>query len=216
MSFLLEDGNVVFSTAIVLMLFIAIMEGVLMLIGFGVSQVFDSLLPDMELNTDMPDGYQANGLSRLLGWIRFGQVPALVILILFLTIFGLLGIGLQLMANTLIGATLPPWLASIPAILLTLPLVRISTGLLQNIALKDETEAISSSTFVGNVAIITLGIAKKDCPAEARFTDKFGTTHYTMVEPDGDQTYSQGDKVLLVEQVGSIFKVIKSQNQHLT
>ncbi len=215
MSFFLEDGNVVFSTAIVLMLFIAIMEGVLMLVGFGISQVFDSLLPDMELNADIPDGYQANGLSRLLGWIRFGQVPALVILILFLTTFGFLGISLQLMADTLIGTTLPPWLAVIPAVLLTLPLVRLFTGLLQNIALKDETEAISSSTFVGNIAIITLGIAEQGSPAEARFTDKFGTTHYTMVEPDDNQVYSQGEKVLLVEQVGSIFKVIKSQNQHL-
>ncbi len=215
MSFFLEDGNVVFSTAIVLMLFIAIMEGVLMLVGFGISQVFDSLLPDMELNADIPDGYQANGLSRLLGWIRFGQVPALVILILFLTTFGFLGISLQLMANSLIGATLPPWLAVIPAVLLALPLVRFFTGLLQNIALKDETEAISSSTFVGNIATITLGVAEQGSPAEARFTDKFGTTHYTMVEPDNNQVYSQGDTVLLVEQVGSIFKVIKSQNQHL-
>lgn len=215
MLFLLDDGNVLFSAALALMLLIAVMEGALTLIGFGLSQMLDNLLPDLDLDADLPEGSHPNGLSRLLGWMRFGQVPALVILIVFLTTFGLLGIGVQMALQSLVGATLPTWLAAIPVLFVTLPCVRATTGLMQHIAIKDETEAISSNTFVGQVATITLGEAKQGSPAEARFTDKFGTTHYTMVEPDTDEVFSQGDQVLLVEKIGSTFKAIANANEHL-
>lgn len=215
MLFLLEDGNVLFSAALALMLIIAIMEGALTLIGFGFSQMLDNLIPDLDIDADLPDGAHPSGLNRLLGWMRFGQVPALVILITFLTLFGVLGISLQLFISSIIATTLPAWIAAVPTLLVTLPCVRFITGLLQHVAIKDETEAISANSFVGNVATITLGEAKQGSPAEARFTDKFGTTHYTMVEPDNNETFSQGEKVLLVEKSGSIFKVISTEKTQL-
>lgn len=215
MVFLLEDGNLIFTSAIVLMLMIALMEGLLTIIGFGLSQILDGLLPDIDVEAGISDVGHSNGLSRLLGWIRVGEVPALVILVLFLTIFGITGITLQMSIDALTGLLLPVWLATIPVLIVTMPCLRFFAGLLGRVALKDETEAISTSSFIGNIATITLGVASKGSPAEARFTDKFGTTHYTMVEPDNDNVHQQGDQVLLVEQVGSIFKVIESNNQHL-
>jgi hypothetical protein len=65
------------------------------------------------------------------------------------------------------------------------------------------------------VATITLGEARQGSPAEARFRDQFGTTHYLMVEPDDGETYQAGDNVLLVQQRGAVYQCIRSDNKHL-
>ena len=63
--------------------------------------------------------------------------------------------------------------------------------------------------------MITIGQAAAGSPAEARFSDEFGTTHYVMVEPDGEETFSQGDQVLLVAERGATFHVIRPTSKHL-
>ena len=40
----------------------------------------------------MPDLSNTTGMTRFLGWLRIGQVPVLITLIIFLTIFGLAGL----------------------------------------------------------------------------------------------------------------------------
>ena len=91
MEFLLADNNFPFSVALMLMLIIALTEGVLTVIGAGMSEAIDSLLPDVEFDID---GNISSGgvLTSFLGWIRFGQVPALVLLVIFLATFGLAGL----------------------------------------------------------------------------------------------------------------------------
>ena len=216
MAFFLEDGNVIFSSALALMLMIAVLEGVLTVIGFGMSHVLDGILPDLDINPDIPDGAQLGGLSKFLAWLRIGQVPAIVLLVTFLTCFGVVGISIQLTANSIIGTTLPSILAVIAAFIISLPFIRGVNGVLQKIAIKDETAAMSTSSFVGQVATITLGEATQGSPAEARFTDRFGTTHYVMVQPDSAEVLKQGESVLLVEQNGATFTAILNTNNQLS
>lgn len=215
MDFLFSDNNLPFSIALTLMLIIALMEGTLTLLGIGMSQALDSLMPDVNLDVDADFAPNGGALSNLLGWIRFGQVPVLVMFVVFLTAFGLIGLVLQTLLDGLIGFTLPALLAAPIAFFAALPVVRVSTGVLSKVVFKDETESISSSSFVGRIAVITLGEAKKNSPAEARFKDRFGTTHYLMVEPMEDVVFKKGEKVLLVEAAGSIFKVIEPKNPNL-
>lgn len=213
MEFLFSDGNYPFAVALVLMLIIAVLEGVLVVIGLGLSQLIDGLLPDVDLSAD---GEVPNmGLSRFLAWLRIGQVPVLIILVLLLMFFGLSGVLLQSLLMSAFGFMLPAIVAVIPALAVALPLTRLLTGLLGKVLLKDETEAVSSASFIGQVATITLGEARQGSPAEARFRDQFGTTHYLMVEPDGDETYRAGDSVLLVQQKGAVYLCIRPDNQHL-
>lgn len=215
MDFLLIDNNIPFSIALTLMLIIGLMEGVLTVLGIGISQAFDSVLPDIELDANV-GFYQGGGaLSNFLGWIRFGQVPALVIFIVFLCSFSLIGLTLQSMLDEIFSFTLPAIIASPIAFFCALPVVRGSNGLLSKIIFKDETESISSSSFVGRIAMITLGESRQGSPAEARFKDQHGTTHYLMVEPMEDAVFKRGDEVLLVESVGAIFKVIEPKNSNL-
>lgn len=213
MTFLFSDGNYPFALALTLMLIIAVLEGVLTVIGAGLSQILDNLLPDVDLDVDadMPNG----GLSRFLAWLRVGQVPVLILLIIFLTVFGISGIVLQSLLLNSIGFMLPSLLAAIPAAALALPGTRACAGLLGKWVMKDETEAISSTDFIGQVVTITLGEARSGSPAEARFRDRFGTTHYLMVEPDNDEVFHQGEQMLLVTQSGATYRGIRPQNNNL-
>ena len=215
MGFFLQDGNQLFTGALVLMLMIAVLEGVMLMIGVGISDMLDNLLPDMDVDLDGPDTEVGGVLTKLLGWLRFGEVPALILLVAFLVSFGVTGLLIQMFSESILGLLLPGWLLSIPVLFLALPQVRFVGNLLRRFAVGDETEAVGRKTFIGRVAVITIGEASSGSPAEARFSDEFGTTHYVMVEPDTGEKFSQGEQVLLVEERGASFRVIRPTNEHL-
>lgn len=217
--FVLEAGNRPFAIALGLMFGIALLEGTMTLLGAGLSGAIDSLLPETDADVDLdmdvgPDVGDVDGagadfgdstigqaevgspgaLSRLLGWLCVGKVPVLILLVAFLTVFGLSGLVLQSIVQGLTGLLLQASLASIPAVIVAVPSVRvIGTGLAKLIP-KDETTAVSTDSFVGRVATITLGTARKGEPAQAKLTDRHGQTHYVMVEPDSEATvFEAGD-----------------------
>ncbi len=238
--FALEAGNRPFAIALGLMLGIALLEGTMTLLGAGLSNAIDALLPEMDGDADIdigPDGSDINGsgadfgdsaidhggvgstsaLSRLLGWLCIGKVPALVLLVAFLTMFGLTGFIVQSMFQGIAGTLLPASLASIPAVIVAVPSMGlIGTGLAKLIP-KDETSAVTADTFVGRIATITIGTARKGEPAEAKLVDGHGQTHYVMVEPDVDgEVLDSGSSVLLVDQVGPRFAAVLNTNTALT
>ena len=212
-----------FTVALAVMFGIALLEGVTTLFGAALSSLLDSLLPqapgiEVGLETEF-DGVQlqsSSALSRLLGWLRFGQVPVLMLLVIFLTAFGLIGLSIQAFTHNTLGFLWPGSLASIPALLLALPAVRLLGGVLARILPRDETYAVPVDSLVGRVATITIGTARLGRPAEARVRDQHGTTHYLMVEPDTeDSTFPAGQQVLLVRRAGSLFKAIDNPNPSL-
>lgn len=214
MEFLLKDGNQLYTGALVLMLMIALLEAVMLLIGVGLSDLLDNLLPDIEINAEVPDAGPSSGLTKLLGWLRFGEVPALILLVAFLVTFGVTGLLIQMLADALFGALLPAMLLAIPVLLLSLPQVRLFGKLLGRFAMKDETQSVGRDSFAGRQAVITIGEALVGSPAEARFKDEFGTTHYVMVEPyDEGECFSQGQEVVLVEEQGARFRAIRPAGQ---
>jgi hypothetical protein len=221
LEFLTADGNQPFTVALAVMLIIAVIEGVTSLLGAGLSELIDALLPDMDLDVDVDldaaEGVASgNSLSRLLGWLRIGQVPVLILLVVFLTAFGLIGLGIQSFSQGALGFLFPGWIASIPALFLSLPVVRVLGGGLAKIMPKDETDAVSEASFVGRVAVITLGNARRGYPAEARLKDEHGQLHYVMVEPDSDaEELEQGTTVLLVKQESSVFRAIRNTSDAL-
>ena len=221
-AFLTASQNMPFTIALTVMLGIALLEGVTALFGAALSDLLDALIPDLSdvsVDTDIGDGGEiqpANALSRLLSWFRVGEVPVLMLLIVFLTAFGLIGLGLQSMIHNTLGFYSPGILASIVAIFLSLPIVRVFGGVLSKIMPKDETDAIPVDSLVGHVATITIGTAAKGRPAEARARDIHSTTHYLMVEPDSDDlVFNAGDQVLLVKHEGPVFKAIPNSNPSL-
>ena len=132
--------------------------------------------------------------------------------------FGLFGLGVQAVANFILGAMLPAWLAAIPVLVVAVLCVRVFGSVLARIMPKEETDAVSSKTFIGRVAIVVTGTARTGHPAQAKLRDEHGHTHYVMVEPDvdGDDTdYPTGTDVLLVSQAGAVFRAIRNPNPSL-
>ena len=215
MAFLSADQNSIFTMALVLMLMIAVLEGITMLIGMGVSEMLETLLPDYEFDISTPDTPQST-LSKLLGWINFGKVPVLIILVCFLAAFSVVGYTLQYLVEALSSHLLPQFLAVPTAFVIALPFVRGFTNVVQKIMPRDESSALTQESFIGALATITLGTATKDAPAEAKYTDQHGQTHYFMVQPESEEeTFNQGQEVLLTKASSNGFYAIKNSNTSL-
>ncbi len=213
-----------FAIALAIMLGMAALEGVSSLLGFGASSFLDGLVPEMDfdIDVDADAGFEVEGvagpgvLTQTISWLRVGRVPMLVLLVVFLTSFGLIGLTLQSTLLSVTGRMLPAAVMSVPALLGALPSVRFFGGLLEKVLPKDETAAVSRGTFVGRVAHIVLGTARRGAPAQARVRDEHGRTHYVMVEPDEEgEEFNAGDPVLLVRADGSRFRIIRPSSDVL-
>jgi hypothetical protein len=216
--FITAGPNLPFSVALLIMIFIALLEGVGTLFGVGLSNLIETIIPDMEIDidADLAEADSSFAMSKVLGWLQFGRVPALILLVVFLTAFGLVGLGIQKLAVDIFDSLMPGSLAALLALTASFPLMRILGGTLARILPKDETSAVSEKTFIGRVATITLGSAKKDSPAEAKLEDQYGQSHYLMVEPDVDnEEFRQGEQVLLVGKAGAHFKGIRNTSSAL-
>jgi hypothetical protein len=202
--FLTASANFPFLASLCLMMLIAVLEAVGMLFGMGISSLIDNFFPDIDV--DVPEVTAPSPLTALFDWLLIGQVPILILIVIFLTFFGLAGFFIQFFWMKITGTLLPSYVASIPAFIASFPFVRFLGKAVSNIMPTEETSAVSEETFVGKVAIITLGTARRDNPAQARLHDEYGQTHYVMVEPDSKgEEFETGDTVLIIEKSGSIF-----------
>ena len=219
LEFLVADENLAFSVALALMTFLALLEGMAILLGTGLSGLVDALLPDALLpgvEASVPDTGSAGGISGLLGWLYIGKVPFLVVLILILMSFGIGGLLLQTLVQRFTGALLPGWIASGAAFAFALPTTRACARLVAKVLPRDETEAVSEDSFIGRIAVLTLGSARPGYPAQARLTDTHGQSHYLMVEPDGTAELRAGSEVLIVKKQGHLFLAIPNPNPLLS
>ena len=216
-----------FTIAIVIMLVILALELVGLMFGAALSDLVDGVLPDFDLDADidvdvdidgpeMPDISGAGFVEQLLGWLSVGKVPALMLFVVFLTGFGLTGLVAQNALNNLVGFYLPGFLMSLPALIGGLFITHYVGRGLARIMPKEETDAVSTETFIGQVAEILRGEAKIGAPAEAKLKDIKGMTHYVLVQPDeADAKFEAGEKVLLVEKRGAVFIAIANPNAAL-
>ncbi|WP_320036327.1 YqiJ family protein [Halarcobacter sp.] len=207
--FIFNHDNVIFSSAIFLMLLIAIFEGILVIIGAGLSDILDSFIPDFDTDINLETDTNFN-LTKFFGWIRLKKVPVLMLLVIFLTSFGLIGLFIQLLVYNIIGILWLQYLVLIPTFILSIFSLRVFGGIIAKLLPKDETSSISRNDLIGHIAIITLGKAKKGSPAEAKVKDIYGQVHYFMIEPENEnEVFEQGDKVLISAQNNKNFLAIK-------
>lgn len=207
-------ANPVFAVAIMLVLGIALLEGVLTLIGFGLSSLLDSLLPDINIETNLEIDSPNHTFGELFSWINKGNVPFIMILLSFIAYFGILGILIQENLNKIFGFYGPLWIVIPAVILLTLPLIRWTTITLSRLIPQDETSAVSKNTLIDSVGKIVLGTASHDKAAEAKVYDQHGQTHYVMVKSmkEGD-IFNSGDSVVIMSLTEQgHFKVMRDSN----
>src|SRR5688500_623199 len=158
-------ANWPFSVALLIMLMIGAVEA----LGLGASAVHLDVGADLDAGGD------------LLGWLGIGKVPLLMLLVVFLALFGLIGLAIQQLAGPL-----PLWIATPAAAVAALPLTGLGARGLARIVPGDETTAVSLDSLVGRRGTITVGTARRGSPAQARVSDIHGQAHYVMVEPYDD------------------------------
>jgi hypothetical protein len=187
--FILAPENLPFAVALLVMLLIGAVEAV----GLGASAAH------LDVGADADGG-------DLLGWLGFGKVPLLILLVVLLALFGTIGLALQQVVTALAGVPLAPWNAAAIAVVASLPLLGVTARALARIIPQDETTAISLDTLLGKRATVTVGTARRGSPAQARVRDVHGQSHYVMIEPTDDaHAVAEGETVLLVRREGSIF-----------
>ena len=184
-------ANLPFSAALAVMLLIGLAEAV----GLGASAAH------IDAHID--------GDTDLLAWLGVGRVPLLILLVVFLTLFGLLGLAIQQVATNLTAAPLSLAIAIPAAALAALPATGLLSRGLARILPRDETTAVSLDTLVGKRGTITIGTARRGSPAQARVRDVHGQSHYVMVEPQNeDHPIGEGETVLLVRRDGHVFTAL--------
>jgi hypothetical protein len=199
-TFLAAPDNIAFVSALLLMILI----GAVQLVGFG------GHLSDLDADLD------ADGDLNLLGWLGFGKLPLLMLLVVFLAIFAMVGLIGQQASQDWLGMLQPGWIAVPAAGVAALPLTGLAARLLAPILPRDFTTAIAIDDLIGEVARVTTGRARHGSPARARVEDHHGQAHYVMVEPDNEgQTFEEGELVLLVRREGDLFRAISRGDTRL-
>ncbi len=180
--------SIVFVVALGVMLLIGVLE----LVGFGAGGA--------DLDVDAPD---------MLGWLGVGRLPFLMLLVVFLSCFGIIGLVAQQASFDLRGALIDPLLAVPGAALLALPTTGVVANLLAKVMPRDHTTAIDLDVLVGRRGRVVTGTATAGNAARARVEDQHGQAHYVMVEPNtADAPLREGDTILLVRREGDMFRAI--------
>lgn len=196
--FWLAEENIFFSAAILLMFAI----GILQVIGFS------DFGPDFGTDVDLDADLESPG-DGLLSFLGVGRLPAMLLLVLFLMLFGITGFIGQQIFSGLTDQLLSPWLAVPGAAAIALPLTGMLSKPLSRIIPQDETTAIHIDMLVGRRGKIELGKAETGSPARARITDPHGHDHFVMVEPGNEgEILHEAEEILLVRREGDIFKAI--------
>ncbi len=209
-TFLTEAANLPFSVSLTVMMFFVLLEILSLSLGSGLSEIMDALLPDIDLDLDLPDS-EPTVFTQLLSWFRVGEVPLFMLILVALTAFGISGLFLQTLIQNITGNLLPPFIAVVPACFCTIPLVRITSGLLNTYMPKDETTAVSEETLIGRPAIILAGTAMLEKPVQAKVRDEYQHTHYILVEPESaEEQLNTGETVILTSKKGAIFQAVRN------
>jgi hypothetical protein len=209
--FLLAADNLPFTVALAVMLLLLAVETIGFVAGLGVSDWLHAHLPEF----GDADGAEVAGSAafadRFLGWLMVGRVPALILLAVFLSVFGLLGLGLQGALRSVLGQALPGWIAALAVFPLSLPFVRLVALGISRVLPRDETEVASRRSLLGHVGTIVIGTARRGSPAQAKVRDEVGQTQYVMVEPEhDDEVFTAGEPVLLrTQRAPAVFGVTR-------
>lgn len=198
--------NSVFFISIIVILIMAFVEVISVLLGVSVSEAIDNLLPDVEVDGDI----EASISVPILDWLNFGKVPFLILIIIFLTFFGLSGFILQGIFSKIFTILMPGIVAIIIALLPTFILVHFIGRIISKVLPQVETTAVKINSLRGKIAEILIGTATFDNPAEAKVKDQHGKIHYVRVTPgDKEERFIQGEKVVLTKLYSGIFQAEK-------
>ena len=195
-----------FAIAAMILIGLTAVEILSMLLGFSLSELIGK--PHFEGH----DGV----LAGLLSWINIGGVPLLILIMLALGIFAVTGFAIQTVAD-MIWAPLPAIVASVPALAITIPLVRGSTRTIARIVPRDETYAVEADDFVGRTGTVSIGPLDQGLPGRVSVKDAHGNWHQLRASAaKGESPLPIGAQVLLVDRKADIFIAVSAPSDLVT
>ena len=213
--------NIFFAIALGILLVLFVVEMISLLAGVNTFGFLDNLLPDFDADIDLDvdpkmQPISTPALESIFGLLGLGKVPFILTFILFLFLFSCIGYNLQYILNNVGIGYLPSWIATPIAFVGTMPILGAGNRLIAKVIPQDETQSVSSKSFIGRTATITLGEVTFDKQSEAKLEDQFNRTHYIQVVSDlKADRFQRGDLVLVVGKRGSLFTVIDITNPNL-
>lgn len=173
-NFLLNENNVIFSSALFILVFLLSLELILFFIGTSTNMALDK---DFIIDN--------------FSWLNKGGLPFIIVLVLLLATFGGLGLIIQNFID------INQYILAIFVFIATLFIVRFLSSILSKILPKDETSIVSENSFIGKIGIVTIGVGNKENSVEFKVIDNLNRTHYIMgYVIDGE--LKQGEKGLIV------------------
>lgn len=213
LEFFTSNANIIFNIAIAIVLILGLLECLGLLLGVSLSAFMDNLSPfDIELSSEINKSADISdtGVSQVFNWLSLDKLPLMIWLVVFLTSFAVLGYVLNFISYKMFGFSFPSYISVPIAIFMGL----IATGRLGNslsrLIPKNQSSAVSVSSFSGQIATIISGTARVGSPAEGRVVDEFNQKHYVLIEPmEPKCKFVAGERVLLIKKTERCWQATK-------
>lgn len=165
---------------------------------------------------DFDSDGDADSKGEPLAYLNAGHLPLTLFVASAAAVFGVTGLAVQQGATVFLGGSLPLFAAIPVAAIAAVPGTHMISKGLGALLPKTETTAISGDDLVGREGEVMSGQGKRGIPVQVTLRDEHGQAHYVMAEPArDDESFSQGQGVLITARNGPIYHAIKSPSQIL-
>ena len=196
-----------FAVAFATVLGLGVLEGLGLLFSASPTHAVEHSLTHFFPHMDHANHADADSVS-VLGWLHFGRVPLLVLLLLFLSAFAVGGYAFQWVVQASSGSFAPLWLATSAAAVEAVAVVRVAGGALAKLIPADESSAVSDASFIGSAATVTSASAQEEDASVASVLDVHGRKHFLLVTPEqGSPALVDGMQATVLAKVGARYVV---------
>ena len=192
--FITNAANGPYFFALAFLVFFFIIEIFGYFVGLSISSICDNLFDfDVDFDADL-------GIGTYFGFLGLGKVPFIVWLTFFFGLFSVLGYLANSIAVSITGF-LPLWVSIAPIFIAAIIINSYLCNVFASIFPRIETTAVSTDSFFGRVAEVTLGNATNNKFAMGVVLDEYQTAHNIRVKSmKKGVVLEQHSQVILVEQ----------------
>lgn len=207
MDSLIQPGTEVFWEALLVVAGLGLVELVSMLLGVSASGLLDN-----GLGHHSPGDSEGGLLGGWMSWLNAGGVPILVLAVLLLSAFAVFGFLIQGLAASVIQP-LPLSAAGPLSLVLSVPATRWLSRGLARIMPRDESNAVSQSSFIGLIGVVTIGPLDQGQPGMVRVKDLHDNIHTLRAQAAPGYAIETGVPVIIVDGADGLFQAIPAPQE---
>ncbi len=207
MDSIIQPGTEVFWEALLVVAGLGFVELVSMLLGVSASGLLDQ-----GLGHHGPGDAEGGLLGGWMSWLNAGGVPILVLAVLLLSAFAVSGFLIQSLAASIVQP-LPLFAAGPLALLVSVPVTRWLSRGLARIMPRDESNAVSQTSFIGLMGVVTIGPLDQGQPGMVRVKDPYDNIHTLRTQAAPGYVIETGASVIIVDGSDGLFQAIPAPQE---